>query len=267
MTILKQNGVNGKILKSNDGNKVMKQNFNFGKSFTSFTTSVYIKSGYVVNHLQPFSILAYAEDTGAVGTESNGIFTIIDNNNDGPVVVGRYSGTNAYMLTQKSPYTGGGFAALINTPIDDLLKWLSGVSSDGTNISLIKNNSFIGSHPVNSLYQSTAVELRIGVAAPFSYSAMRGKLDRFTIYDRAVSQAEINFAYNNGLGNELLNLTGLQVNYLMDKAEVLNNGSGDFAGVRDYSGNNNRHGEIIGLPAGTVQEQVDFANANYFTLW
>ena len=63
-----------------------------------------------------------------------------------------------------------------------------------------------------------------------------------------------------------LSTNGLIVNYTNDKAEILNIGNGDFVGVRDNSGND-YHGEIEGLPAGTLQEKLDYANANLFYAW
>ena len=55
----------------------------------------------------------------------------------------------------------------------------------------------------------------------------------------------------------------------MQKAEILDfsaaqDGSDMRVGVRNFGSVINGHGEIIGLPAGTLEEQVDYANANLF---
>lgn len=83
------------------------------------------------------------------------------------------------------------------------------------------------------------------------------------LYSRQLSLNEINVIYSNGNGGLPLSLIACEVYMKFDRAEILPIGGIDKVGVRDYSGNN-RHGEIMNLPAGTLQEQLDWANANLF---
>ena len=87
-------------------------------------------------------------------------------------------------------------------------------------------------------------------------------------YSRSISEGESLYAYAHGLGSDPQLSVGLEINMYCDKAEILDfsalqDGSDMRVGCRDYSGNN-RHGMIMNLPAGTLQEQLDWANANLF---
>lgn len=96
-----------------------------------------------------------------------------------------------------------------------------------------------------------------------SASAASTIISNYCVFSRKLPQSELNFLWNNGLWNDFQSRVGLEVFLLMDKAEILNTGFADFVGIRDHSGHN-RHGRIMNLPAGTLQEQLDWANENLF---
>lgn len=87
--------------------------------------------------------------------------------------------------------------------------------------------------------------------------------DELIVFDRHLSLNEYRYINNNSNGNPPLTRDGLFIYLKLDRAEILTIGGADKIGVRDYSGNN-RHGEITNLPAGTIQEQLDWANSNLF---
>ena len=94
------------------------------------------------------------------------------------------------------------------------------------------------------------------------------KWNRVLIFDRYVSQGEHLYFHNNGLGNDTQSYQGVILDIRCKFAEILDfsllqDGSDMRVGCRDYSGFN-RHGEIMNLPAGTLQQKTDYANANLF---
>ena len=95
----------------------------------------------------------------------------------------------------------------------------------------------------------------------FSHPSVR--LGRIIVYNREFVESERIFYHNNGIGNDPQSVADLFIDIRNDKAEILTIGGVQKVGVRDYSGNNH-HGEIMNLPAGTLQEQLDWANANLF---
>ena len=105
-------------------------------------------------------------------------------------------------------------------------------------------------------------------ATPTHYANSDQKFNGFRFYSRSISEGESKYAYANGLGSDPQLSVGLEINLYCDKAEILDfsalqDGSDMRVGCRDYSGNNH-HGQIMNLPAGTLQEQLDWANANLF---
>jgi hypothetical protein len=92
------------------------------------------------------------------------------------------------------------------------------------------------------------------------------------LFERRLTQAEMAHIYNNGQGNEPISIDKLLIFLKLDKAEILDfsatqDGSDLRVGVRNSGTMVNGHGQILGLPAGTLQEQTDFANLNWFKLW
>ena len=98
---------------------------------------------------------------------------------------------------------------------------------------------------------------------PIEDPRMNRVYDELIVFDRKISLDEYRHINNNRNGNPPLTNQGLFIYLKLNSAEILSIGGVDKVGVRDYSGNN-RHGEIMNLPAGTLQEQLDWANANLF---
>jgi len=90
-----------------------------------------------------------------------------------------------------------------------------------------------------------------------------GGVDYLVLFDRFLSKSEYLFIYNNGLGSYPQLLLGALIFADFNGAYILNNGTSDFVGVKNEIGINT-HGVLNNLPAGTLQEQLDWANANLF---
>ena len=247
MAILKQNGPNGKIMRTPGDGKVLKQNYNFGKAFKNNVSGVYdINIPFTSNLKNQFTVLFWFKDINASGR--NEIF--FTDSADPSLFVIR-QGSTLSSLTAQLQYNN------INSNIGKSTK-LYGFTRDLDNFYRIYDNVFDG--PVNSSVDTVFSKFII------NSNADGGKFSYCAIYNRIISKEEHSFLYNNGLGNEHINQAGLVRLYKFNLAEILNNGSGDFVGIRDESGEN-VHAKILNLPAGTLQEQVDYANANLFETW
>jgi hypothetical protein len=154
----------------------------------------------------------------------------------------------------------------------------------GFNFSLSKIDVYKGGYSNFHTTNVTAIPfsdevyefLYLGISAHPQYSfeltnsAIR--INRVIVYDRLLTLSEYYYMYSNGLMSNPQSTEGvvLDINFA-DKGEILDfstlqDGSDLRVGIRDYSGFN-RHGEIMNLPAGTLQEQLDWANANLFVLF
>lgn len=107
-----------------------------------------------------------------------------------------------------------------------------------------------------------------GGVIPTTYAASDSRFNVFAYFNRELPDSEFLYAYGNGNGNEFQTLSGCLILLYCDKAEILDfsalqDGSDMRVGCRDYSGYN-CHGEIMNLPAGTLQQKCDYANANLF---
>ncbi|NJO88952.1 MAG: hypothetical protein HC831_08335 [Chloroflexia bacterium] len=102
--------------------------------------------------------------------------------------------------------------------------------------------------------------IRFGKSLP--YGAV---ITEILVLNRIPSNQELNVIFLNGNGNDYQSLEGAVAYYKTNTAEVLPcpdglGGSVNQPGIRDYTINNN-HMRFLGLPAGTNQEKVDFANS------
>lgn len=91
-----------------------------------------------------------------------------------------------------------------------------------------------------------------------------GRNDELFIFNRTISEGEYRYIYQNGIGSEAQTQSGLVGRYNFNVAEIIDNGSGNAVVIRNISTHNNalKHIDYIGLPAGTLQEQLDYANQN-----
>ena len=93
-------------------------------------------------------------------------------------------------------------------------------------------------------------------------------INRFLVFNRIISKQEVDFVFSSGNGSNPQSVIGLSLDIITNKAEILDfsalqDGSDLRVGCRDYSGFN-RHGQIMNLPVGSLEDQLAFANANLF---
>lgn len=262
MGILANN--DGKILRSNQTGKILKQNYNFGKGFNTQNSHwIEIPSfvGIQINSDWSFGIwaqnIADGEDIGQfIG------YSVEEYENDGLYV--RQSGSVIDIFRNISEVERNRF-------ID---AWSRDKNVIG-NIFLKENKSYAGYkksfNNVLDLYGGTCDQFVIG-RTPEKFANLiannTGIFNYVTVFNRSISDNEILFMNNNLLGNEPLNLLGNILYLKLNKAEIFDFGGdiGEAVGVRDYSGSDN-HGRIMDLPSGTLQEQLDYANENLFVTW
>lgn len=83
------------------------------------------------------------------------------------------------------------------------------------------------------------------------------------VFSRSLNINEIRYYFNNMIGSRPQSLLGSVIASKLSKAEILSINTVDSVAIKDESGNN-IHGKIMALPAGTLQEQLDWANTNLF---
>mgnify|MGYP001420227524 CR=1 FL=1 len=88
------------------------------------------------------------------------------------------------------------------------------------------------------------------------------KINKLVFLDRPLSISEVRFIENNLLYQNPQTRSGIIHEYNFEKAEILTFSGVDYVAIRDLVGG--AHGKIMNLPAGTLQEQLDWANANLF---
>ena len=90
---------------------------------------------------------------------------------------------------------------------------------------------------------------------------------RLVIFDRVISERELNYLFNNGNYNSVLSTRGLVAEYDFSKASIVTIEGVDYVGFQDQS-NSNNHAKITSpLPVGTLAEQVTFVNENKLVKW
>jgi len=274
-TIISNN--DNKVLKSNVDGKILKQNYNFSKGFVNaMGLSNYIKIAATLSQYGTwcFDVKQSAWDAG--GTVFN-YLNLKNTNND------NFSFESCYGYSTVNKNAVGDYGAsnlpLITGSNNSMLnKNFQSINFNADNINYLQNK-------LGTIYQGTSTlpnayqfnEIWIGAtrvtsgATPSRFSSNIIAFNRFFSFSRKISQPEFLYLYNLGNGNEPLTFSGLDVFLKNNLAEILDfsvaqNGSDMRVGCRDYSGNN-RHGEIINLPAGTLQQKCDYANANLFQSW
>lgn len=226
MGILTNN--NDEILTSNQAGEVLKSNYVFGRAFKPTTNDEGIKIS--INSTSDWTIVLRFKDD-YVSRET--IFSLGD----------RYG---AALYIPSKPVTefksGGGLfnytiarglsEALIVIPINNYLL----------------ENLFIG-----GIYYSNVIPLR-------------SKITDFFLFNRVIEEFEIDYMYNNGLGNQPIKDVGLVSHITTSFVELIDFGSGDVPGFRNQVGSL-FNGELFNLPSGTANEQLIYANENLLTQW
>ena len=260
----------GKILRSNQTGEVLKQNYNFGSTvYNNGINSIYLSVPYMIgrNISTPFSFFLYTKNSGV--STSYGFFHVIGNN-DYRVSSNSDNGVDRNRIDYFFESGSG-----IGISIDQGLSVLTAGIFDNTNVkcfynSTIDQNNYSGGYINNvNKFLIGASPYRTGISlAKF----MNSKIGTFEFYERALTDDEYLFRYNNGLGNEVKSNVNLILKYDMEFAEILDfsiaqDGSDLKVGIRNKGSVIHAHAEILGLPSGTLQEQLDYANANLFETW
>src|SRR5690606_26758268 len=87
-------------------------------------------------------------------------------------------------------------------------------------------------------------------------------ISNMAVFERELSINELSYRFNNRLGNNLLSVYKLASLFSFNYASIIDN---SFVGILDEVGNNSM--AMSSLPAGTLEEQRDYANANLFETW
>jgi hypothetical protein len=245
--ILKQNGANGKIMRAQTSGKVLKQNYNFDRAL--FTD----EAGFGISVKLPpvVSYVFFFKYIHGVYTPSLFDFVRLDANT-------RFYKANNYgtFLFKKNGTIINQYAALLADGFNVL------------NVILDENGLKVKKVGPNGYYEHIASDT-LPVSTDYTY-ATGGNTNPSTSeqmvsfvagFNRELSEVELRYLYSNGNGNSLLNINGLAFIHNNNKTEVLDS---NVAIPDDYG---NTPGIVQGLPAGTLQEQSDWANINLFKRW
>lgn len=257
MSVKLYNNTEGKILMS-VGNKLIKQPYEFGNVFKNNMglnnyleiTGLNITNGYSI-----IGICNTANISGDFGllqmTDTNQNFT-----DNFIIQAGR-------TLAQFKDNTN----ILIANTTDRTLKCFY---IEIVNNSKIDSGStlYTGS---NALAEMTRDKLILGASGYYHKNNAIGvshylhalmSINCCSVFDRALSLSEYLYFRNNLLFNDFQSTQGLKHHYNLNHAEVININGTDTVGVLDIVGG--KHAIVHNLPAGTLQQKVDYANANLF---
>jgi hypothetical protein len=230
----------GEVIKNKDG-RALKANYNFGNSYTGAATIELVPDMSFADTTICF--WTYLNKTGAMhiayDSLNNELFRQSFLNGDTPLYT-TYFGAHRYSGQQ----IGRIFHCI-----------------------RISATRFVGLGNMSGQPVDEDTTLRAAIA----YAKMiagYGFSDYYA-YDRYLSDTEVDFIYNKKVGNAPLSLSGCIVALECEKAEALDcsiaqDGSDIRAALRNAVVGK-PHAALSGLPAGTTQEQVDYANANLFT--
>lgn len=261
MKLIKQNdSAGGLIFKQNQNGKAMKQNYNFGQAFSVISKSQYLSFPTLIGN----SYNRWCYGAFRQGLNNSIVSYDMTINHDTNKYLYVYRDTNPARMIGR--HLNSDNTQTIQAIGDSFTKKTAVLNATESTLSFTHGN--VTTTIANSASISNIVFFSVGAYNQGSGGMSNVKFGEVFFYQRNLSQSEINYYYNNGLGNELLNNLGLVFFLKMEKAEVLNfeGAIGEAVGIRDFSGNNN-HAKIENLPAGTLQEQLDYANDNLFELW
>ncbi|MGV8828257.1 MAG: hypothetical protein ACWA6U_08035 [Breznakibacter sp.] len=249
-SILKQNGINGKIIRAQQTGKVMTQNYNFTTAIRSnFGSGVKIEIPVNIQQGQPFTI---------------GIWVKIDSS--GAYFTDNISSSNGVIRMRRQSQTAG-FVSYYNNTL--MGTHLNGASYPSGLVLMVFDGSVVKYYSSYSLTSTTAIPASVDISRLFINGYSGVAIDKYYevfVFNRALTLDEIIYKYNNKLFREFLKSVGLTNHYLECGAEIIEIGGVQTIAIRDKSGLGN-HAPITGLPAGTLQDQLNYANANMFVTW
>lgn len=230
----------GAILKTPDG-KIIKEPYNFGNAFSSSSNTLLFN-----NITIPFngSIVGIIKSVN-VSTPQGNILTTFANDIIYDSVIG----------------SDGSF---IRLAIKDNISASYNISQmrAGSGIMLfvlcLKDNSYF--KLANTTYSITNIVDRASrdkLSMPCIHP-----LNDLMIFDRELSSNELTYLVNNNLFNELQSEQGLLHRFKPNNADIVTFNQVDSVGFNDIVGDGVC--VINSLPAGTLQQKLDFANANLF---
>lgn len=264
------NGEENKILTS-VGNRIIKQPYEFGNAFQN---RMGLNNYFTVPSINIPIAWSWLVIASVPSTNNQGILqsiSVSSNIADNFMIRGTQSIDNLHYIIDI---------------IDNFSSYMGAVSAGINPLRYLYNDEF-EVNTYNSatkkvvtqlISKSTVLRDRLVIAAsgPFSsnstarsnFLSTDTKLNRLYLFDRKLTLAELIYLESNRLFSDLQSRVGLFGDYIFNKAEILDfspmqNGSDMRVGCRDISGNN-RHAELMSLPAGTIEQKVDYANANLF---
>lgn len=263
----------GAVLKNPDG-KLIKEPYNFGNAFTN---RIGLNNYIAINNLnltqfnQTLFWVYYPAGWGVSG-EVTPYYNLKNTNNDNFIITfWEYGGGWLYCCKNS---TSTNIVAGSIQPGDVAGCRLFSLTLRNSLYNTMKLNKLTlnyasgqsNNYPITSIWLG-AIRNEFG-SDPNSFINNNKRLGRFIFFNREISTSEYLFYFNNSSGNNPQSTLGLEIDLHCNFAEILDfsplqNGSDMRVGCRDYSGYN-RHGEIMNLPAGTLQQKLDFANANLF---
>ena len=250
------NGEEGKILTS-VGNRIIKQPYEFGNAFQNRMglNNYFELSGVSLPTNWCIVTIGYF-DTGVEGGVFQAIATSL-NLADNLVMRGGLSGINF------TSYIGIGYNTTANnnktiglrysySSQSTVMRWaentLTIVQTTGTRTEAVRDKIRIGATGAYNANNSTLTY----------YLPSSWKLNMIAIFDREMSIGELKYFRNNLLYNEFQSTLGLQHLWKLDGVEDI----GSLPCLRDKVGT--YHMPMMNLPAGTLQQKLDYANTNLF---
>lgn len=256
MKLIRQNDESGGLaLTQNLAGKARKQNYNYEKGFStqSQTGNPYIYLPIAKTPTDTYSIGMFSKPRGSFNNSFN--FITSDSPNH---IMSTYVGTSGRCAWHSTsldfiyPETIGVY--MITNYVDAGTVKVKTLRANGT--------TQIMTPSVDNLRSFTYIRLNTGGNISINNAS---RINGLFVYNRDMLTSEITYRKNNLLGNELLNVSGLEYYYPLTKAEILIIGGVDKVGcIETVSGN---HAEIFNLPAGTLEQKRDWANLNIFEKW
>lgn len=249
------NGEN-KILMS-AGDRIIRQPYDFGKAFrriSGFNTYMLIE-----NIGLPDDFGYYMIQTNE-STENNQLMALINTSlNESDQIWSR-----GVSIKHRLNIADSAFNTQVSLPYLGLMYMFS--YSDRHDIYTARSILTVS----GTRHEGTRDIVRVGTSGHLDYNTVSfngymdvsTKINKLVFLDRPLSISEVRFIENNLLYHNPQTRSGIIHEYNFEKAEILTFSGVDHVAIRDLVGG--AHGKIMNLPAGTLQEQLDWANANLF---
>ena len=272
----------GKVLISGAG-KVIKQSYDFGKAHSIASSAsllnCYVRTKSPIRNINDgvFSVMAYIRpEREAVLSSARGVYRFESSSYVSALGLGfRYSDSATQIDFNKTTELTYGTNTTIAVGTGQAV-------SGGTTFTTVFQKGICSSYVnntqkaidlSNTLFTTETynyITIGRGVRGANSYETASSSIiaNRVLVYDREISYSEHMYFHNNASGNEPQSLLDVKLDLHLNNAEILDfsdlqDGSDMRVGCRDCSGYH-LHGEILNLPAGTLENKKDFANTHLF---